>query len=125
MHPRPWRVLIVEDDAFFARVLADALKPDARFMVTGVAATLGAAVAMIETSPPDVLLLDHGLPDAWGAPAAGALRRLAGTEMRIVVVSGNTAAADFAELGVDRWVEKRDVRGLPAVLTGVLVAPTT
>ena len=117
----PWRVFLVEDDATFAYLIEQILADDGRFKLIGVAESVGHAVAGIDASAPHIVLLDHGLPDAWGAHAAGVLRSRA-PEALIVVLSGSTAPSDYAGLGIDRWLMKADVHELPHLLAEVIPA---
>jgi DNA-binding NarL/FixJ family response regulator len=63
----PWRVLVVEDDAMLASLLARAIDREADLSLVGVAANLATAQKWIATTPPDLVLLDLSLgrgPDA-------------------------------------------------------------
>ena len=77
------RILIVEDDAVIAMVLADSLE-DAGHEVVGPAATLAEALALCEAAavPPELAVLDinlrdgssgvdvaHALLERWGVPS--------------------------------------------------------
>ena len=76
------RILIVEDDAVIAMVLADSLE-DAGHEVVGPAATMAEALALCEGAPPpelavlDINLRDgssgvdvaHALLERWGVPS--------------------------------------------------------
>jgi DNA-binding NarL/FixJ family response regulator len=88
------RVLVVDDHSMFATSLALALEQEPGLTVLGTAATLGEARSWVATGPPDVLLIDHRLPDGLGVQAIPELKRLA-PQMRIVLMS---AAVDDAAL---------------------------
>jgi DNA-binding NarL/FixJ family response regulator len=66
-HDSPLRVLLVEDDDTYARLLSvelDAIRAPLRLdHVT----SLQEALAVAEATPPDAILLDLGLPDSIGA----------------------------------------------------------
>jgi len=62
----PISVLIVEDEPEFVRRFTNAVLSDAGLALAGCAGTAGAAIAMLEAQPPDVVLLDLGLPDLNG-----------------------------------------------------------
>jgi len=77
------RILIVEDDAVIAMVLADSLE-DAGHEVVGPAATMAEALALCEAAavPPELAVLDinlrdgssgvdvaHALLERWGVPS--------------------------------------------------------
>lgn len=83
---RTIRVLLVEDDPLEAKLvdiyLREAVSP--RFELTHVD-RVSRALAALEATPFDVVLLDLGLPDAFGFSAVDAL---AGAHPRVIVVSG-------------------------------------
>ncbi len=87
-------ILVVDDHAMFATSLGLALEQERGLSVLGTAATLAEARRWVATSPPDVLLIDHRLPDGLGVQALPELKRLA-PRMRIVLMS---AAVDDAAL---------------------------
>ena len=66
------RILIVEDEPVRAFTLEELLL-DAGFAVAGVAARLGAALAMIESGACDAAILDANLAGVSASPAASAL----------------------------------------------------
>ncbi|HSN13914.1 MAG TPA: response regulator, partial [Anaeromyxobacteraceae bacterium] len=66
------RILIIEDDAAIREMLSRRLA--LRGFTVEQAPTGEAGLAMIRASPPDVLLLDHGLPGITGWDVARALR---------------------------------------------------
>jgi len=59
-------VLIVEDEPEFLRRFTNAVLSDPELSLVGSAGTARAAIAMLEAQPPDVVLLDLGLPDRDG-----------------------------------------------------------
>ncbi len=115
----PWRVFVIDDDEMFSRMLTAVLDNDGRFAVVGTAVSVGQGLAGIEQGRPDILLLDHRLPDALGAHAAKGLRSLA-PAARVVVLSGGPTLEDFVDLGVDCWVDKAAITELPDVLTDLM-----
>ncbi|WP_233805330.1 response regulator transcription factor [Paraburkholderia sp. HP33-1] len=64
--PRTIRIALVEDDAGFADALSHAVLSTPDLRLTGVAGTLAEGLAMLDGSPPDVLLVDLWLPDGAG-----------------------------------------------------------
>ena len=75
------RILIVEDEALIAMVLADSLE-DGGHEVVGPAATMAEALALCEAAPPELAVLDVNLGDGsngvdvarallerWGVPS--------------------------------------------------------
>ena len=67
----PVRVLIVDDHEVLAVSLARVLDAEADMVSVGVAGTLAQARTMVTTTSPDVMLLDHRLPDGDGVSAIG------------------------------------------------------
>ena len=59
-------VLIVEDEPEFLRRFADAVTGDAGLRLLGAVSTGRAGLAMLDAQPPDVMLVDLGLPDIDG-----------------------------------------------------------
>ena len=72
--PGPIRVLIVDDHNVLASALAVVLDAEEDIRSVGVATTLGQATDMVETTQPDVVLLDHRMPDGDGVAAIPELR---------------------------------------------------
>ena len=92
--PRRTRLLIVDDHDMFADSLRLALSAEADLDVVGTAATLAQARNMVSTTAPDVVLLDHRLPDGLGVDSIADLKLLR-PEANIVVL---TAAAEDSML---------------------------
>lgn len=84
------RLLIVDDHDMFAQSLRMALSTEPDFVVVGTAPTLARARAMIVSEAPDVVLLDHRLPDGLGVDSITELKGLR-PAAKIVVL---TAAAE-------------------------------
>ncbi|HEX7187272.1 MAG TPA: response regulator transcription factor [Actinomycetes bacterium] len=91
---RTTRLLIVDDHDMFADSLRLALSAETDLEVVGTAATLAQAKNMIATTAPDVVLLDHRLPDGLGVEAIADLRVIR-PEANIVVL---TASAEDSML---------------------------
>ena len=99
------RVLIVEDDASIALVEQKALERDG-FDVT-VAATGSAGVKLARSWNPDLIILDHGLPDIDGRDVIKQIRT--GSRVPIIVVTGRTEETEriaSLDLGADDYVMK-------------------
>ncbi len=60
------RVLIVEDEPEFLRRFSDAVHADPGLQLLGAVSTGSAAIALLDAHPPDVMLVDLGLPDVDG-----------------------------------------------------------
>ena len=91
------RVLLVDDNADAARALADALAAEGAQVVT--APDGPTALSRAETSPPDVALLDLGLPVMDGFELAGLLRAR-WPRLPLIALSGYGDADDFARTRV-------------------------
>jgi DNA-binding NarL/FixJ family response regulator len=60
------RVLIVEDEPEFLRRFSESVMADPRLQLVGAVSTGRAALALLDAEPPDVILVDLGLPDMNG-----------------------------------------------------------
>ncbi len=87
---RPIRVLIVDDHEVLASSLAMVLDAEEDIATAGIATTLDQARTMIESSRPDVVLLDHRMPDGDGVAAIASLRDLR-PSAGIVVLTASSA----------------------------------
>jgi DNA-binding NarL/FixJ family response regulator len=83
----PTSVLIVEDEPEFMRRFTNAVLTDPALTLAGSAATGRAAIAVLEAQPPDVVLLDLGLPDMDGVEVIRhAARRQCGCDVLVVTM---------------------------------------
>ncbi len=122
MDDEPVRVLIVDDHEVLASSLAQALDIEPDLHVVGRAGSLASAERMILTTTPDVLLLDHRLPDGDGVGAIPRLRALR-QRMAVVVLTASTAEhvlVSAIESGASGFVSK--TRGLPELVSAVRAA---
>lgn len=116
------RVLIVDDHEVLAASLAQALDAETDLRVVGRAGSLERAAALIPSELPDVLLLDHRLPDGDGVSAIPRLRALR-PSMAVVVLTASTAEHVMVaaiEAGVSGFVSK--TRGLGELTAAVRAA---
>ena len=67
------RVFVVDDHQLFASSLAATLEAEADMVIVGVANDIAGAENALGTAKPDVVLLDHRLPDGDGVAAIGRL----------------------------------------------------
>ena len=70
---KPLTVLVVEDEYMVAVELSDLLRDDG-YEVIGPVPTVSAALAMLDSQPPDACLLDVNLRGEQSGPVAQALR---------------------------------------------------
>lgn len=102
--PNP-RVLVVDDEEPILRVLKSALVTSGLEVMT--AETAAAALQLVAQWPPDVILLDLGLPDLDGKKVIQALREW--TETPVVVLSARheeNERISALDLGADDYVTK-------------------
>lgn len=95
----PIRVVIVDDHSIFRSGLRADL--DATVEVVGEAADVTSAVAAIQASAPDVVLLDVHLPGGSGPDALGGesvIRGCAGVATRFLALSVSDAAEDVVRV---------------------------
>ena len=117
-------VLIVEDEPEFMRRFTNAILSDPHLALAGSAGTARAAIAMIDAQPPDVVLLDLGLPDMDGVEVIRhAMRSGCGCDVLVVTMfDDDQHVLDSIEAGAAGYVLKdaqaegivgsiRDLRG--------------
>lgn len=103
----PIRVLLVDDHAMFASSLAYVLDAEPDLRVVGTAPTARAALERAAALLPDVVLLDHRLPDGDGidliapllaaAPAPQVVMLTASTSDHILISAIEAGAAGFID----------------------------
>jgi two-component system, NarL family, response regulator DevR len=115
----PVRVLVVDDHEVLAVSLAQVLDAEPDLVSVGVAGTLAQARDMVATARPDVMLLDHRLPDGDGVTAIGELRAIR-PSMHVVVLTASAADSVLVvamEAGASGFLSK--TRGLAEVTSAV------
>jgi DNA-binding NarL/FixJ family response regulator len=118
----PIRVLVVDDHEVLAASLAHVLDREDDLETVGTAGTLERARELVTTTAPDVVLLDHGLPDGDGVAAISDLRALR-PGLRVVVLTasvGDQVLVAAMEAGVSGFVSKS--RGIGEVTAAVRAA---
>jgi len=117
------RVLIVDDEPQMTRALG--INLSARHYGVATAPDGTTALRLASRTPPDVIILDLGLPDLAGIDVIQALRGW--TSLPIIVLSGRTAAADKVaalDAGADDYMTKPfSIEELLARLRAVLRRP--
>ncbi|MEO8421974.1 MAG: response regulator, partial [Hyphomicrobium sp.] len=99
------RVLVVDDEPAILRFLKPALEAN-DYEVTS-AGTLAEAMKRIAKEPPDVVILDLGLPDGDGKDVIRQVRQW--SQVPIIVLSAREREAEKIEaldLGADDFVNK-------------------
>ncbi|GAB3652285.1 response regulator transcription factor [Nocardioides korecus] len=84
------RVLVVDDHEILAASLRSVLDAEPDLQCVGTAGSLERARVLLPRTAPDVLLLDHRLPDGDGVGAIAELRALR-PSVQVVVLTASTA----------------------------------
>ena len=118
----PVRVLIVDDHQMFASSLAQALQAEEDLLVVGQATSIRDLQRQLAANAPDVVLLDHRLPDGEGTSAIAALRELRPSAQVIMLTASTSDRVLVAamEAGAAGFIAK--TQPLDAVIDGVRAA---
>ena len=104
----PVRILICDDAVLFATMLSVWFEEDPRIEVAGVATSAREGLELAERIRPDVVLLDHLLPDGSSPDVVPVLRARA-PGAAVVLLSGligDVLAQAAADVGAQGWVSK-------------------
>jgi DNA-binding NarL/FixJ family response regulator len=104
----PIRVMLVEDQANFRRLMTTMLSRQADLELVGEAGSLTEARKLADTVSFDVAVLDFGLPDGDGADLIAELRR-ANPGVRVLILSASLDPRNFAkarDAGADEIMDK-------------------
>jgi two-component system KDP operon response regulator KdpE len=102
----PLRVLVVDDEPPIRRFLRTSLRAQGYHVLE--AADGSTALDLIGRNPPDVIILDLGLPDIDGVEVIGRLRHK-GSTVPVIVLSSRTdepGKVEALDLGADDYVTK-------------------
>jgi two-component system, OmpR family, KDP operon response regulator KdpE len=102
---QPGRILLVDDEISIQRALTPLLR--SRGYEVDVAGTGAEALAVMKATPPDLIVLDLGLPDIDGTDVCRRIREESAAP--IVVLSARGAESDkvsILDLGADDYVTK-------------------
>jgi DNA-binding NarL/FixJ family response regulator len=104
----PARVLIVEDHVMMAEGLRTAVNQAIDLDVVALTASLAETEAVLARILPDVIVLDHPLPDAEGAEAVSRLRAaLPGVKVLIIsALADHRSVVQALEAGADGYLVK-------------------
>jgi len=123
--PRPMRVIVVDDMADNAELLALTLREFGHSVRT--ADNGEDALAMMEESLPDVVFLDLDMPQMSGFDIADRIHELYGAQVRLIALTGSIGRKhrDHAEqCGFDAFVAKpADRARIDAALHGEVPEP--
>lgn len=89
----PTRVLLVDDDRFFAESVAVRLGQDERLEVVGIAEDGAAAIALAEELAPDLVLMDIAMPGLDGVAATREIRERS-PDTQVVMLTASTGRSD-------------------------------
>lgn len=89
------KVIVVEDDAALRELLSDLLS--IRFPVVA-CRDAAEAMASVREEAPDLMVIDHGLPDATGLELAARIRQVTGRRIPLLLVTGSTPVHGFEQL---------------------------
>jgi len=106
--PGAIRVLIVDDHEMVASSVALVLEQEPDIEVVGIVGTLAAARQRVAVDPPDVVLLDHRLPDGRGVDEIPGIKQIA-PSAKVVVVTASTDDATLVaatEAGCSGFLSK-------------------
>jgi DNA-binding NarL/FixJ family response regulator len=87
--PRPLRILVVDDHLMFADSLVRLLQLETDFEVLDPCIDAAGALQRLETSLPDLALVDYNLPDSDGVQLTRDLLERA-PEMRVIMLTGSS-----------------------------------
>lgn len=123
-HGHTIRVLVVDDHDVLASSLAQVLDAEPDIVSVGTAPTLERARTLMRTAAPDVVLLDHRLPDGDGVAALGELRALRPTTAFVVLTASAADSVLVAalEAGAAGFLSK--TRSLSEVTGSIRAAAT-
>lgn len=121
----PARVLIVEEQVMMAEGLRTAVNQAADLDVVGLASCLADAEAAARTLRPDVVVVDHPLPDGEAAHAVPRLRQVC-PSVKVLVISGlsdHRSVVQALESGADGYLLKDEpvavlIEGIRSVWRG-------
>src|SRR5688500_15613334 len=120
--PDTVRVLVVDDHQMFAASLAQALQAEPDLLVVAQATSIAESRELVASAVPDVVLLDHRLPDGDGVAAIADLHRIR-PSAKIVVLTASTSDRVLVaamEAGAAGFIAK--TQPLDDVLAGVRAA---
>ncbi len=116
------RVLVVDDHQMFAASLAHALESEPDLLVVGQATSVAEAQNLVASTAPDVVLLDHRLPDGDGVSAIAGLHAVRPSAQIVVLTAtaSDRVLVAAMEAGAAGFIAK--TQRLSDVIEGVRAA---
>lgn len=115
----PIRILIVDDDPFFCRMVRAHVSGRAEFEVVGLAADGREAIRLTEELEPDLVLLDVSMPVLDGVATAQIIRA-GSSPPAIVLVTGADDADDARAYEAGAAAYLRKTEGVVALMDVIL-----
>lgn len=106
------RVLIVDDEARYLQRCTAAVLADPGLYLAGAVTSGAAAIALLDSCPPDVMLIDPGLPDMAGAEVILHARRHC-PDTHVLVVA-ESAHASVVLTGIEAGATGYLLKNVPA-----------
>jgi CheY-like chemotaxis protein len=126
--PKPYRVLVAEDDEVFLELLAELLEADGRFAVVGRAVNGREAVELAGRMQIDAVVMDIELPVLDGVEATRLIQELR-PGLPVVAISGHDyeeRVLDIRSAGAADYVRKSRIEEeLPDTLAGLAALGAT
>jgi two-component system nitrate/nitrite response regulator NarL len=127
-YPKPYRVLVAEDDEAFLELVAELLEADGRFAVVGRVANGRDAVELGRRLPLDAVVMDIELPVLDGVEATRLLQE-ARPGLPVVAISGHDyeeRVLDIRSAGAADYVRKARIEEeLPDTLAALAALAAT
>ena len=125
---RRWGVMAVEDDEAIRTDFESGVRAHSQLSWLGGAGSLRAALQLFDRcdSPPDVMLVDLGLPDGSGLDVVRSARQRAGGPPVIVVTgfASSQSRREALEAGASAYLAKPfSVLALSSLIQGALAPP--
>ncbi len=92
------RILLVDDHTLFRDSLSRLLQNEADFRIAGSCASVAEALPVMESEPPDIILLDYDLGEEQGATGLAEIRKRGFQGKVLMVTAGMSDAATLKVL---------------------------
>jgi DNA-binding NarL/FixJ family response regulator len=121
---RPLRVVLVDDNADFLAQARRLVEASSALELAGAATSAPAALALLESEPADLVLMDLRLPGMSGLEATSRIKRADGASPKVIILTlYDGAEYRLAAQRADGFLAKADWIGGLARLLDELFAP--